>query len=1189
MVKTFTLFFAKPWLPIAWLGFICIFHPMTGLAQCNCDYIIDPDVVYINGDDPQYQFQPGDEICLQGGTKSELWILNVHGTVDKSIVFRNCEGRLVLKQPNIYSYLLKISDSDYLRITGSGDPAHDYGIEIIGEATPGSGSGVVLDGIYSNIELDHLEIYNNEFAGIWPKEMPLSCELNRDNFTLKNFWIHDNYLHDIGTEAIYLIRENYPYPSASLVCDSTTVFPYGMTGTRIYNNIIERTGWDGMEIHAAYFDTEVYSNRVTDYGLAGDPGQQKGIYLGNGTTGKLYNNVLQNGAGDGIVVAGWGKNTIFNNVIAHTQGIGILAKERQSSNSGTYEILNNTIVNSGFDGMRINSAVTDNFIFNNIIINPSNIEFITLGPNVTALMAGNYLDMNIDNVQFIDPANGNYRLANNSPLINQGVDVSVYGIEFDLDNAGSPAGPSYDIGAYEFQATPGVPIRPFVPGPPSYNAQSPGSVADYGGIFRYGSNAGFYPGWTDRQLADITAGNPTIGQDGLGCRTFRPSLPEHLVEQFGYKVRINTFKHYKSLGMDDHTLFIGFPADAGGHRDPASYCDAGGQSWLFENMYESIWDNGEGGTPVNENNYYAHYVWKLVYLYRDYVKFWQIINEPDFDGGGSGWFPPASEDSAFADVNWWDNDPDPCVLGNMRAPVQHYIRMLRISYEIIKSLAPDDYVVLGGIAYESFLDAILRNTDNPGSFNVEGIGEAGSVDPTYYPNTGGAYFDVATFHLYPQFSGAVRYFATTEFVYKRHSDAAVDAIAQMHSGLQKVLYDRGYDGMTYPKKHFSITEINIPRKPFPYTDPGSAGQDYIGGDEVQRNFVIKAFVQAQISGLLQMYLYNLADDATLEEASNGFELMGLYKKMGFPYSQQINSSGIAFRSIATTLFGYGYDSTRTTAMNLPADVRGAAFVNDSGAYRYVLWAETQADQSEYAAATYSFPSEFGYGEYGVIARPWDHGVNPNAQLIPETNIALGGAPQFFEKSNVASLPIELLSFEAKVKGTQVKLSWSTAWEQSNDYFTLERATDGRTFLDLAEVASQGDSEFVQKYEAYDRYPVIGRNYYRLKQTDIDGTYSYSPLVEVKFEGFNRGEISLYPNPVPQGESPTLSVKLNKDQQLQIRIINLMGQELSTQSAMFPEGKHELPLNVVGLASGLYQLIVSAWRGKVLMSEQFWVR
>lgn len=1146
-----------------------------GIGQCNCDHIIAPEVVYINGDDPAYAFAPGDVVCLEASTKQELWILNVHGAPGNPVTFVNCNGPVLIQQPNLYSYVLKVSDSDHIRVSGSGEPAIPYGIRIVGDGTLNSGSGVELDGLYNQVELDHLEISNSEFAGIWAKEMGFDCNFHRDNFTLYDLHIHDNYIHDIGTDGIYISRENASYESSTLDCGGTPRAPYGLEGLRVYNNRIARTGWDGIEVHAANWDAEIHGNTITEFGLAGDPGQQKGIFLVDGTSGKCYNNTLRNGAGDGIVLTGWGTNEVYNNLMEGLGNMGIVCRERFAPNYGAYTVFNNTIVNTGYDGIVVNSAITANTVLNNLVINPSNIEFITLADGVSATLAGNYLDMNPGNVQFVDTATGDYRLASNSPLIDQGADISAYGVSTDHDENNRLVHAGYDLGAYEFQGTPTPPQPPKVPGPPAFTALDPNSIPPYDGSFRYGSNMGFYPGWTDEQLADIAAGNPAQGQEGIGVRSFRPSLQEYLVDQFGYRVRIETFEHYASLGMDDHTLFIGFPADAGGHRDPNTYCPGGTQSWLFDNLYEPIWDNGEGGTPVNEANYYARYVWKLVYLYRDYVRFWQVINEPDFDGGGSGWFPPASEDPAFAAANWWDNDPDPCVLANMQAPVQHYIRMLRITYEIVKSLAPDDYVCLGGIGYESFLDALLRNTDNPGWYNPEGVGEPGTVDATHYPLTGGAYFDVLTFHLYPQFSETVRYHDGSGFVYQRHSDAAADAIAAKKADFEQVLADRGYDGSVYPAKLWTMTEINISREPFPYTDPGSAGEQYIGGDEVQRNFVIKALVHAQMQGIEQMYFYNLGDAAWDYEATSSFNLMGLFQKLSDtpPYSQQVNSAGMALRTMSTELFGFSFDAARTAALNLPAGVRGAAFQNDQGAYKYVLWAETTFDQSEFASATYSFPPAFGYGAQALVRKAWDEATNPASTLVSGDNLALSGAPSLFEELASDPFPVEFLSFTATPEDHRVLLEWRTGSEKNNAHFTIERSVDARLFESLHNVPSQGDSDEVQAYQVYDLQPLTGKSYYRLKQTDLDGSFSYSETVSVAFEASQQARWQVHPNPLARGNRLTLDLSIPRAGYAQLILVNVLGQTMLRKDLPLVVGEQQVEWDLEPLPAGYYYLIL----------------
>ncbi|MFK7935315.1 MAG: hypothetical protein AB8G22_17510, partial [Saprospiraceae bacterium] len=252
------------------------------------------------------------------------------------------------------------------------------------------------------------------------------------------------------------------------------------------------------------------------------------------------------------------------------------------------------------------------------------------------------------------------------------------------------------------------------------------TVPAYEAGFGFGANMGWYEGWTDDQLADIAIGNPDMNVRGTGVNTLRPSLPENFVEEWGYDIRSSTFKHYGELGATDNTVFIGYPSQR--HRDKIYYCD-NVQSEMFDNLYRDIWDDGEDGTPINDDNWYAAYVYKLVNEYKDNVKFWEVWNEPDYSFVYEAELPPGEPG------NWWENNPNPCDYA-IHAPIFHYIRTLRISYEVIKYVDPTAYVAVGGLGFPSFLDAVMRNTDNP----IDG-----AIDSLNYPLTGGAYFDVMSY------------------------------------------------------------------------------------------------------------------------------------------------------------------------------------------------------------------------------------------------------------------------------------------------------------------------------------------------------------------------------------------------------------------------------------------------------------
>jgi hypothetical protein len=136
----------------------------------------------------------------------------------------------------------------------------------------------------------------------------------------------------------------------------------------------------------------------------------------------------------------------------------------------------------------------------------------------------------------------------------------------------------------------------------------------------------------------------------------------------------------------------------------------------------------------------------------------------------------------------------------------------------------------------------------------------------------------------------------------------------------------------------------------------------------------------------------------------------------------------------------------------------------------------------------------------------------NTQTLAKT----GSAQLTFNCDNCGiALPIELISFEANLNANnQVDIFWSTASEQNNDFFTIERSIDGLNWEIVATVAGAGNSTNRIDYAAYDLRPLSGISYYRLKQTDYDGAFEYSNIVSV-FNG-------------------------NEELQL-IKVVNIMGQ------------------------------------------------
>jgi len=110
------------------------------------------------------------------------------------------------------------------------------------------------------------------------------------------------------------------------------------------------------------------------------------------------------------------------------------------------------------------------------------------------------------------------------------------------------------------------------------------------------------------------------------------------------------------------------------------------------------------------------------------------------------------------------------------------------------------------------------------------------------------------------------------------------------------------------------------------------------------------------------------------------------------------------------------------------------------------------------------------------------------------------------------LPIELLTFNGIAFDNGNQLNWSTASETNNDYFDLERSRDGNTFNKLISVDGNGTTSSIHNYEHLDLAPSAGTNYYRLKQIDFDGNYSYSNIISIENELTENAAVSVFPNP-----------------------------------------------------------------------------
>ncbi len=176
-------------------------------------------------------------------------------------------------------------------------------------------------------------------------------------------------------------------------------------------------------------------------------------------------------------------------------------------------------------------------------------------------------------------------------------------------------------------------------------------------------------------------------------------------------------------------------------------------------------------------------------------------------------------------------------------------------------------------------------------------------------------------------------------------------------------------------------------------------------------------------------------------------------------------------------------------------------------------------------------------------------------------------------SGGASLPIELLSFTATLNDrAEVELDWATALEIENDYFTVERSADGIDFEPVLEVNGAGNTSIMQTYSAIDANPLAGLSYYRLKQTDFDGTFTYSKLEAVNvFKAEMDATMTVYPNP----SNGNIKVKATGVKgMVSIMVTDMQGRNIYLQHLRIEEDEVPVSLNLESMLSpGYYQVIM----------------
>ncbi len=221
-------------------------------------------------------------------------------------------------------------------------------------------------------------------------------------------------------------------------------------------------------------------------------------------------------------------------------------------------------------------------------------------------------------------------------------------------------------------------------------------------------------------------------------------------------------------------------------------------------------------------------------------------------------------------------------------------------------------------------------------------------------------------------------------------------------------------------------------------------------------------------------------------------------------------------------------------------------------------------------------SSIVFGESGNLV---SNGALVDVLTIGDNNVWNGqadgdvsGPGVMDETSTNGSLPIELASFDVHTIERKIEVMWTTTSEFNNDFFSIQRSEDGIVYEDIAQITGSGFTTKPVNYSWIDDDPLFGRSYYRLKQTDFDGTSEIFEPIAVEATSLMDGKLTIASNPVNKGDKVRIITSANNDEVLTITISDMLGNMILNDQ--FARAEYEFHLNEY-IDSGIYYVTVSS--------------
>lgn len=195
----------------------------------------------------------------------------------------------------------------------------------------------------------------------------------------------------------------------------------------------------------------------------------------------------------------------------------------------------------------------------------------------------------------------------------------------------------------------------------------------------------------------------------------------------------------------------------------------------------------------------------------------------------------------------------------------------------------------------------------------------------------------------------------------------------------------------------------------------------------------------------------------------------------------------------------------------------------------------------------------------------------------------------FEDNNGSSgtFPVEFTDFYAVPNPVQdeIELYWEIAREQGNDYFSVEKSDDGLIYQSIGQLDSRGDTEDLRLYSFKDLRPTEGNAYYRIKQTDIDGQFSYSQELAVSFQPSEKNQLLVYPVPAKVGEAIQVAVKWEEADLPLLEFKDILGRTIRSKQLQEADLGQIQEIDTSRINPGLYYISLSSYQAGKPISKR----